>query len=84
MAIIDAAPTVSNPYLLGNYAPVSDEITVADLQVSGRIPQALNGRYLRTGPNPLGAPPEPYHWFPATPHRVELALRRAQSALHSM
>jgi carotenoid cleavage dioxygenase-like enzyme len=56
--------TVANPYLLGNYAPVDTEETVTDLPVTGSLPGTLNGRYLRTGPNPI-TPPEPatYHWF---------------------
>lgn len=80
MAIIDAV-TITNPYLLGNYAPVTDEITVADLQVRGQIPEVLSGRYLRTGPNPLGAPPEPYHWFSGAGmvHGIELGNGRASS-----
>jgi carotenoid cleavage dioxygenase-like enzyme len=55
---------VANPYLEGNFAPVAEEVTVADLQVEGALPGALTGRYLRNGPNPL-APVEPatYHWF---------------------
>ncbi|MBB6552691.1 carotenoid oxygenase family protein [Nonomuraea rubra] len=35
------------------FAPVSEEITAFDLDVTGRIPAELNGRYLRNGPNPL-------------------------------
>ena len=31
--------------------------------VAGAIPAALDGRYLRIGPNPLGADPDNYHWF---------------------
>jgi carotenoid cleavage dioxygenase len=55
---------VVNPYLVGNYAPVTTEETVTDLPVTGTLPGVLNGRYLRNGPNPV-APPEPstYHWF---------------------
>jgi carotenoid cleavage dioxygenase len=55
---------VVNPYLVGNYAPVTTEETVTDLPVTGTLPSVLNGRYLRNGPNPV-APPEPstYHWF---------------------
>ncbi|MEW1841394.1 carotenoid oxygenase family protein [Nonomuraea angiospora] len=37
----------------GGFAPVTDEITAFDLEVTGRIPAELNGRYLRNGPNPL-------------------------------
>src|SRR5438105_414914 len=55
---------VENRYLVGNYAPVADEVTCADLRVSGSLPEALCGRYLRNGPNPLVAPePSTYHWF---------------------
>jgi carotenoid cleavage dioxygenase len=55
---------VVNRYLQGNYAPVADELTATELAVTGSLPTALSGRYLRNGPNPL-SPPEPstYHWF---------------------
>ncbi len=43
----------SNPYLEANYAPVYDEITATDLKVIGKLPDELNGRYLRAGPDPL-------------------------------
>ncbi len=54
----------TNPYLEGNYAPVTEEVTATELTVRGSIPEALCGRYLRNGPNPV-SPPEPatYHWF---------------------
>ena len=53
-----------NPYLNGNYAPVREEITAVDLEVTGAIPEYLDGRYLRIGPNPIGDPdPAKYHWF---------------------
>ncbi len=53
-----------NRYLEGNFAPVSDEVTVTDLAVTGTIPDHLDGRYLRIGPNPVAAPdPATYHWF---------------------
>jgi carotenoid cleavage oxygenase len=56
--------TVENRYLDGNYAPVPDEITSGPLQVTGSLPEAMCGRYLRNGPNPLGRPePSTYHWF---------------------
>ena len=56
--------TVDNRYLVGNYAPVADEVTSGDLRVTGSLPEALCGRYLRNGPNPLVAPePSTYHWF---------------------
>ena len=53
-----------HPYLSGNYAPVSEEISAVDLDVTGSIPDYLDGRYLRIGPNPMGNPdPARYHWF---------------------
>jgi carotenoid cleavage oxygenase len=61
-----AAPArqTENPYLTGNYAPVREEITAIDLDVTGSIPEYLDGRYLRIGPNPMGNPdPARYHWF---------------------
>jgi carotenoid cleavage dioxygenase len=55
---------VTSPYLTGNFAPVDDELTVFDLEVTGTIPEGLNGRLLRIGPNPVEPPdPETYHWF---------------------
>jgi len=59
-----ASERVGNPYLEGNFAPVETETTAIDLPVRGRIPEGLEGRLVRIGPNPL----EPvdartYHWF---------------------
>ncbi|MGB3411137.1 MAG: carotenoid oxygenase family protein [Microthrixaceae bacterium] len=53
-----------NHYLQGNFGPVAQELTAQDLPVTGSIPETLDGRYLRNGPNPLGSPdPDTYHWF---------------------
>ena len=52
-----------NRYLEGNFAPVSDEITAVDLAVTGTLPDWLDGRYLRNGPNPTVVDPANYHWF---------------------
>jgi carotenoid cleavage dioxygenase len=54
---------MGNRYLEGNFAPVTDEITATDLSVTGTLPDWLEGRYLRNGPNPTNADPETYHWF---------------------
>src|SRR5690606_18310685 len=43
--------------------PVDEEVTFADLEVQGTLPADLDGRYLRNGPNPIGADPATYHWF---------------------
>ena len=46
--------TVTNPYLQGNYAPVTEESTITDLDVEGQLPEGLDGLLLRDGPNPSG------------------------------
>ena len=56
--------TVTNPYLTGNYAPVTAETTAVDLEVSGTLPEALEGLLLRDGPNPYGpVDAASHHWF---------------------
>ncbi|MDG2351370.1 MAG: carotenoid oxygenase family protein [Acidimicrobiales bacterium] len=51
-------------YLEGAKAPVDSEITAFDLEVTGKIPEELEGRWLRNGPNPFGpVDAEAYHWF---------------------
>ena len=53
-----------NPYLTGIHTPMSHELTLTDLEVTGQIPAELDGRYIRIGPNPVTAPnPAAYHWF---------------------
>jgi len=54
---------MTNRYLRDNFAPVREELTVADLAVTGRMPDHLDGRYLRIGPNPVDDPGEGHHWF---------------------
>lgn len=56
-------PTDGNPFLTGIHAPMVEEFTLTELEVVGAIPAGLNGRYLRTGPNPVAADPASYHWF---------------------
>jgi carotenoid cleavage dioxygenase len=59
MSFLDASP-----YLDGNYEPVKTEITAVDLKVRGKIPEELNGRFLRNGPNPIEQPDlATHHWF---------------------
>jgi carotenoid cleavage dioxygenase-like enzyme len=48
-------------FLSGNYAPVQEERTDADLAVTGAVPPGLAGRYLRNGPNPQDGAAG--HWF---------------------
>ena len=73
--------TTANPYLEGNFAPIHEETTAVDLPVTGRLPEALDGRLLRIGPNPV-APVDPatHHWFLGTGmvHGVRLRGGRAE------
>jgi carotenoid cleavage dioxygenase len=66
----------TNPFLSGNFAPVEAENTSLDLEVHGKIPEELDGRFLRIGPNPVG-PIDPlrFHWFTSTGMAHGLRLR---------
>jgi carotenoid cleavage dioxygenase len=58
----DPGPTPDAPWWLrGNYRPVSDEIEVLDLPVTGAIPPELDGLYVRNGSNPASGTAG--HWF---------------------
>ncbi|MBO0680727.1 carotenoid oxygenase family protein [Mycolicibacterium sp. S2-37] len=55
---------MTNRYLEDVFAPITQEYTLTGLEVEGAIPEHLDGRYLRNGPNPIGkVDPELYHWF---------------------
>lgn len=76
MTTATPARVAENRYLNGNYAPVREEITALDLDVTGTIPDYLDGRYLRIGPNPMGDPdPARYHWFTGAGMAHGLRLR---------
>ncbi len=73
--------TVTNPYLSGVAAPVTEEVTAFDLEVTGTIPPELDGRLIRNGPNPRSVEdPATYHWFTGTGmvHGVRLRDGRAE------
>ena len=40
-------------HLRGNGRPLTAERTISELNVTGSIPSELDGRYVRTGPNPI-------------------------------
>lgn len=56
-------PAKPHPFLTGIHQPMTGEMTIVDLPVTGTIPAALDGRYLRIGPNPVSPDPAGYHWF---------------------
>src|SRR5262249_41283999 len=71
--------TTAPKHLLGNYAPVAEELTAYDLPVTGTLPPELTGWYLRNGPNPADAASG--HWFfgDGMVHGVRLEGGRAVS-----
>lgn len=62
-ATLGPAHDPSEPYLSGAWAPVPDELDVADLAVTGELPDGLVGSYVRNGPNPALPPMGRYHLF---------------------
>jgi carotenoid cleavage dioxygenase-like enzyme len=46
----------------GNFAPVKEDVLEADLPVEGTLPAALDGAYIRNGPNPYLQPLGGFHW----------------------
>jgi len=55
--------TTDHPFLTGIHTPMRAELTLTNLPVTGTIPPALNGQYMRIGPNPVKPDPQGYHWF---------------------
>lgn len=72
-------PTGPHPFLTGVHTPMTEELTLTDLAVTGAIPPALDGCYLRIGPNPAAPEPAGYHWFTGDGmvHGVRLSDGRA-------
>ena len=72
---------MTNTYLEGNFGPVRQEVTVTELPVTGTLPDHLDGRYVRNGPNPVNdRVPATYHWFTGSGmvHGVRLREGRAE------
>ncbi|WP_030684674.1 carotenoid oxygenase family protein [Streptomyces sp. NRRL B-1347] len=80
-AAVRAAGDGELPFLEGALAPVTEELTAFDLEVTGRVPRDLDGRYLRTGPNALGLEdPRAHLWMlgDGMVHGVRLRDGRAE------
>ena len=56
-------PVSPSPFLVGVHTPMTGELSLADLPVSGAIPPGLDGRYLKMGANPVRPDPAAHHWF---------------------
>lgn len=85
MATIDdpvsgGGTAMNHPNLSGAWEPVHDELDVADLTVTGTLPETLRGSYVRNGPNPAFPPLGAYHIFDGDGmlHAVEIADGRAR------
>jgi carotenoid cleavage dioxygenase len=80
MTLTHPLPTGTSRYLQDNFAPVTEELTAVDLTVTGVLPDHLDGRYLRTGPNPIHDQGPHFHWFlgEGMVHGVHLRDGRAQ------
>ncbi|ANY20616.1 Carotenoid cleavage oxygenase [Tsuneonella dongtanensis] len=50
-------------FMRGIHTPMAEELTIADLEITGAIPPQLDGRYVRIGPNPHFAGGKGHHWF---------------------
>jgi carotenoid cleavage dioxygenase len=73
---VGAAP---HPFLSGIHTPMTQELTLSDLPVTGVIPPVFNGRYLRIGPNPVRPDPAGYHWFTGDGMVHGVALRNGRA-----
>jgi len=74
MSLIDDVPM----HLRGNGAPTSEEHTLTDLPVIGRIPEELDGRYLRNGANPITGMSEHPFFGDGMVHGVRIRGGRAE------
>ena len=69
----------TSAYLREPYTPLAEEIPPTELSVIGKLPEEIEGMYVRNGPNPRFAPKGRYHWFDgdAMVHGVTLREGRA-------
>ena len=54
---------LDQPMLRDMFVPVTDEIDAASLAITGRLPDGLDGVFMRNGPNPRFEPLGGYHMF---------------------
>ena len=72
----DSAP---HPFLSGVHTPMTEELTLTDLPVTGIIPPVFDGRYLRIGPNPIVPDAAGYHWFTGDGMVHGIALKQGKA-----
>jgi len=73
-AVVHSALSQEEPYLRGNFKPVTEELTSEGLKVTGDLPEDLQGIYVSNSSNPKFRPKGKYHWFDGDGmvHGVEL------------
>ena len=54
---------VASEFAAGIHRPIPHEMTLTDLEVTGTVPEALNGLYLKMGANPVAPETLGQHWF---------------------
>ena len=71
---------VEHPFLSGIHKPMTQELTLTELKVTGSIPAQLAGRYVRIGPNPFKPDPRGHHWFigDGMVHGIRLNVGKAE------
>lgn len=74
MSMTDEIPA----HLQGNGKPTQEELTLTDLRVIGRIPDELNGCYLRNGANPFTGLSDHPFFGDGMIHGISLFEGRAQ------
>ncbi|GAA3985535.1 carotenoid oxygenase family protein [Streptomyces plumbiresistens] len=71
-----------NRFMDGPFAPIEHEVTAHNLEVVGKIPEELNGRYLWCGPNASPFDPEDprtYSWFTGSGMLSGVRLREGRA-----
>lgn len=76
VAPVASLPSSASWWLDGNFAPVGGDLEATNLSVTGRLPAALSGTWVRNGSNPAG---ESAHWFLGNAMVHGLRLRDGQA-----
>jgi carotenoid cleavage dioxygenase-like enzyme len=74
MVAVDSTPA----HLRGNGRPVTAELTLTDLAVTGHLPPELDGRYVRNGANPITGMSDHAFFGDGMVHGVRLRDGRAE------
>eukprot|EP01091_Cochliopodium_minus_P010813 TRINITY_DN2953_c0_g2_i1.p1 TRINITY_DN2953_c0_g2~~TRINITY_DN2953_c0_g2_i1.p1 ORF type:complete len:484 (+),score=150.22 TRINITY_DN2953_c0_g2_i1:177-1628(+) len=69
----------NNYYLNKNFAPVkNDQDQIEDFEIFGKIPEDLDGVFVRNGPNPKHPIKNNYHWFDGDGYLHEMELKNGK------